>query len=462
MRLTLPTAKCEIYVDGFSGQDLLGRAETGKQLTALVDRLEDPVVIALDGPWGSGKSYFLQRWAGAHHNEFSGNSTVIYLDAFKNDYLDDPLIALTAAIADRFEKAEEAGRGRSWERAKRAAVSLSRPAFRIGLAMGTAGLSEVVGPALDAALKAAGEDIEQRAEDAFWAAEQSRRAAMEQFRGALDAITAGGEGEDEGSPIVIVVDELDRCRPDYALAMLEVAKHFFSVPRVHFVLGVNMNALQHIVRARYGVSVDAAEYLKRFVSIVLNLPESSDQYGRTVASYTYFEAVAARMEIPHSISKTLLGPHVKLLAKSGNLSLRDVERLLSHAVLVPDFESLIRYRSGYQVVVASCLILKALRPELYDAAIKNSIAIEQIDDFYGITAEMIGADQASRRSGKFSQDAMMINKCWSFIISGGESEKSDEKRELLSRMFDEFGDVHLPSFVRSIGESHFSNFRLIG
>lgn len=94
----------EIGKVGFdSGRDLLNRAETGKRLSELVERIEKPMVIALDGASGSGKSHFLRLWCGAHTLENDGTARVIYFDAFKHDYLDDPLVALTSAIIANLE-----------------------------------------------------------------------------------------------------------------------------------------------------------------------------------------------------------------------------------------------------------------------------------------------------------------------------------------------------------------------
>lgn len=81
------------------------------------------------------------------------------------------------------------------------------------------------------------------------------------------------------APIVIVIDELDRCRPDYALAVLEVIKHFFAVPKVHFILGINGEALESSVRARYGVDVDAESYLRKFINASFSLPRAIGHRG---------------------------------------------------------------------------------------------------------------------------------------------------------------------------------------
>ena len=89
----------------------------------------------------------------------------------------------------------------------------------------------------------------------FWDVHHAKIAAMDAFRLTLEELTK----PDDAKPIklVIMVDELDRCRPDYALSLLEIIKHFFNVEGVHFVLGVNLSELQNIVRARYGSNIKA-------------------------------------------------------------------------------------------------------------------------------------------------------------------------------------------------------------
>jgi hypothetical protein len=137
-----PAEEIALYETGFGADDLLNRRETGKRLSELLERVSQPVVIALDGPWGSGKTYFLKRWVGAHGLENDGNATTIYFDAFANDYFDDPLIGLTAALGERLPK-EKAG---SLGKVREIATSLLRPGLRIALAAATAGATEIAGP----------------------------------------------------------------------------------------------------------------------------------------------------------------------------------------------------------------------------------------------------------------------------------------------------------------------------
>lgn len=94
----------------------------------------------------------------------------------------------------------------------------------------------------------------EKALDDYWKHEEDKPTAMRDFRKTLEDFA-------KKSPLIIVIDELDRCRPDYALSVLEIIKHFFSLPGIHFVFGVNLEALENSVRCRYGPGIDAHGYL---------------------------------------------------------------------------------------------------------------------------------------------------------------------------------------------------------
>lgn len=74
-------------------------------------------------------------------------------------------------------------------------------------------------------------------------------------------------------PIFILVDELDRCRPDYAIELLEGIKHLFGVKGIYFVVATNIDQLSESVKAVYGTGFDGARYLKRFFDLEYTLPE---------------------------------------------------------------------------------------------------------------------------------------------------------------------------------------------
>ena len=74
--------------------------------------------------------------------------------------------------------------------------------------------------------------------------------------------------------LIIFIDELDRCRPDYAVQMLERIKHFFTIDNIIFVLSIDKNVICKSVKAIYGgLDIDTEAYLRRFVDLEFNLPK---------------------------------------------------------------------------------------------------------------------------------------------------------------------------------------------
>ena len=81
----------------------------------------------------------------------------------------------------------------------------------------------------------------------------------------------------ENHSLVIIIDELDRCRPTYAIELLETAKHLFAVDNIVFVLGINIAEMTHSIKALYGSDFDAEGYLRRFINLDYPLPDPNPE-----------------------------------------------------------------------------------------------------------------------------------------------------------------------------------------
>lgn len=390
MRLTIKEPEINIGKDGFKKHCKLGREETGKKLSELVEKVEDPIVIALDGSWGSGKSFFLKCWAGAHKTENGGKAEVVYFDAFQHDFLNDPLIALTGVLADKFEPKSK--QGKALALAKKAVAKLWRPAARIGVGIATAGLSEGVDAVGDAAVAVSGKEIDKAAES-FWQKEDGRRAAMNEFQNALKTLTQPDKGGN-AQKIIIIIDELDRCRPDYALSMLEVIKHFFAVDNVIFVLGVNLTELQNSVKARYGAGIDAERYLQKFIHLRMELPNRMGSGAKTdTIPIDYISTLATELSLPEDLVETV---QYYLRISQGNLdlSLRSVQRLASILALIP------RRLGGvdpmHRFVVTGAAIIKAFSPTLYTSLLNGEAKMTDINTVFGFYPQRYNTESGAK------------------------------------------------------------------
>lgn len=77
---------------------------------------------------------------------------------------------------------------------------------------------------------------------------------------------------ERGNRLVIFIDELDRCKPSYAVQLLERIKHYLCDDRITFVFSVNLAELQHTIKHYYGNTFDACRYLDRFFDMRISLP----------------------------------------------------------------------------------------------------------------------------------------------------------------------------------------------
>lgn len=379
MRLVYQAPEIELFEHSLndSDKDLIGLKQKGEDLSRLVDEIEDPMVIAVDGAWGSGKSHFLKLWAGSHQKAHEQDTTVVYFDAFENDYFDEPLIGLTKAIIDRLPPTSTTRK--FIQNTKKMASRLTMPALRVGGAIATAGATEITGAIADAAIRSGWRETE-KASEQFWSQFTAKQSAMFQFRKALDELT-GSDGT-ERRRLVIIIDELDRCRPDYALSLLEIAKHFFSTDNVHFVLGVNLSELRNSVKARYGASINAEKYLQKFLSIVFpfhsDLPHRRQQAGfvkhfETVCRQLGTFGSIVRHEFPTDLLKRL-SPHLKV-------SLRDVEKIASILVILP--ESRCR-QDVHRNLLIGLIILNVIRPDIIELAREGKLQYSQILELFDL------------------------------------------------------------------------------
>lgn len=382
MRFVPPEEEVILYEEGFK-EDFFNRQKIGKALSDIVERTEDPLVLALDGQWGSGKTHFLRRWAGAHSLQNGGNATTVYFDAFASDYFDSPLVGLISALSVRLPPAKAS----NLSKVKKSAWRFIKPVARIGIAAFTAGGSEAVGGIASAAIEATGKEAT-AAVDKFWKDAEGQQGAMNEVRAAIAALTVPDnqkENQNEVVPLIIIVDELDRCRPDYALAILEVIKHFFSVPHVHFILGVNLDALENSVKARYGSSIDAERYLRKFLSTTFTLPDIIGSIEPKSVTQIYVHKTADKMGLPIPIVNDIQD-HVKLLSRTHQISLRDMGKILSSFSLLPDaYFALDRARFQSETYVATTLIFaKIISPKTFDRFLTATITDSEMVSYFGI------------------------------------------------------------------------------
>lgn len=375
--------------EGFStGKDLFGKSLLASGMSHLVSTVEDPLVIAFDGQWGSGKTTFLKMWAG----ELRKNGhPVIFFDAFENDYVEDAFAALAREIVelaeDKAPPKSQVAKGIR-EKATRLGAVLLKGAAKVGLKVavraGTAGLASTED------LRNIAEDIEQEVEDAAEAymgelldRPRKQKQIAESFRMALaelPSLLAPPAEDERQKPLIFIIDELDRCKPHFALALLERIKHFMAVPNVHFVLGVHLTQLQGSVRYAYGHDIDAGAYLQKFINLtILNVPKATDPRDTDLHKYALY--LAKNLEVPVRRENKLdaIVETVIRLIQYEQMGYRTLERAFTVIALAIGFTPEDRLQLG--AIMGGLVMMKLLRPELFKKAKQGDLRLEEVRDF---------------------------------------------------------------------------------
>lgn len=233
-------------------------------------------VLNLNSVWGSGKTYFLKRWS----EDLKKHYPVVYVDAWKKDYSDDPLMTVISSIIEQLRN--QAGKNKDDPEFKvpRKLIGLLKaaaPGIARGLAKRYVGIDPVVIMNADEDTENIGSIKDENGEpiDMSVAASLVVKHLLEEHEAKSEAIESlkvivsewveavvGLKGKE--LPAFIFIDELDRCRPSYAVEMLETIKHIFDIKGVVFVVATDTEQLQHAVKAINCEGFDAKIYLSRF------------------------------------------------------------------------------------------------------------------------------------------------------------------------------------------------------
>ena len=275
MRIVTPPLNIQ-NDEGFT-RDILDRKGFADGLLNLVSRSSDELVISLDGKWGEGKTTFVRMWQGLLSEN---NIPNIYIDAFANDYVDDAFISIASSIttyaSENISKDKEETLKEFKGKAKKVGVQLLSWSAKIGVKAAT--LGAIKDSDIDE-LKDISKDLAKGTSDVIGNFVEERLTShaknievIESFKSILSKIPSE-ISNGENKPLVIIIDELDRCKPTYAVEVIEKVKHLFSVQKVVFVLVMHRNQLEEAVKSVYGQNIDAHTYLQKFINIETSLPK---------------------------------------------------------------------------------------------------------------------------------------------------------------------------------------------
>lgn len=408
------------------GDDALDRSRDARNLESLIAGQSGPLTLCLDGAWGTGKTFFLRRFKVQWE---SNGGTALYFNAWEDDNLDDPLFAL---IGQLWPLLKPDGMKVLVDDIKKCAIPLFKKA-----AIAKLGVEE--------------KDVSTPAANLFdeYTNLQSSR---QQFKQTLSKAARQIYENSSNRPLLFIIDELDRCRPSFAVELLERIKHLFPIEHIVFLVGVDREQVKASVRAVYG-DIDAENYLHRFFDVTVTLR----QYTPSQFVFATYGYTSSREMSPATLTvlRTRFNFAQKFctLIRHFNMSLREVEvAMRTYTLLISSHAE--------TVSVMMCGLLIALKMKnrvSYSHFVNWDLPIGKLVD--SIFGDLLEYDDLTDDSSPIS----FIRYLYQLEMSYGEgSQQQQELIDLIKRLENgskyDINSPIIPEFLRSKSETEIKDF----
>ena len=393
----------------FDTQDEFNRKPIAENIIRLLTSSIDLSPMVIDGGWGTGKTKFCQKLIQLMQEQHRDYQPV-YIDAFRSDHSGEPLLALLAEIIkactpeDTGEQPSEQRKNITRKVAKAAGFvmkTVTKAAVGHVLKQNTDDLAEglqkimndgqdadsLAETVTDAAATIASHTIDATVE-ALLREQIEAEKNLETLKACLKELAAD-------KPIILFIDELDRCRPDYAVDMLEVIKHVFDVENVKVVLVTNTKQLRAAINHRYGVEVDAQKYLDKFLKYSFALPEVIGGTNYLVRKYylvtiIYFHKLIRSSPMFNQFKDSIYNEYniyfISDMMERNNISLRETERFVHHLEIYLTLRGELKKerRIEYNLLIILGVYIFCFYPSLINDIYKERMDAKDIAQLFNI------------------------------------------------------------------------------
>ncbi|HCP98763.1 MAG TPA: AAA family ATPase [Pseudoalteromonas sp.] len=367
----------------FDERDEFKRKSIAEKAISLLHAEIDISPMVIDGSWGTGKTEFCHKLI----NLMQGNDThhLIYIDAFKADHADEPLMTVLAEVIKVLPD----------ENSKQSFIKKALPTVRYGLkTIAKAGVSHLLRQDIADVADDFDKEIQKTADKAIDATVEAVLKDHVKADKNLKALQAALKEITAVKPIVLFIDELDRCRPNFAVDMLEIIKHTFDVEGVKFVLITNTQQLKASINHCYGQSVDAQRYLDKFVKFTITLPETVDTnaHRESIAAIEHYKNLVISSHVLEGLKLFECGSirTIEKIIIANRLSLREVETVVRHIEVYVTLAQSNNLQSntvfGYKVLTILAIAIYSIQPEVALSILQKRLDAKDIGNCLGISS----------------------------------------------------------------------------
>lgn len=242
------------------------------EVTETIASNQKNVCYALNGAWGVGKSFVLELFEQYVKNEQSEETAsnkyfLFHYNCWEYDYYEEPLVAIVSSMLDEMEKQEKLFSSQAKAIIKSALKIIGKGL----LAKGNELVEEKTGINLEEVASVIRDANETRIKELE---ENEKYDSNFNFKKTLNAMKETVKSISKEKTLIFVVDELDRCLPEYAIKVLERLHHVFdNIPNVQVIIAVDKKQFEHTVKNIYGEGTNVDKYLAKFIDFEMNLDE---------------------------------------------------------------------------------------------------------------------------------------------------------------------------------------------
>lgn len=368
------TCKDLLEQDTILPKDLLGRTKTAKVLYNFIVKNKKGYVLNLDSSWGSGKTWFIRRTC----LELQKKHPTCYIDAWENDYKGEAIFLVLSKLIEslrEFQRPSTIGKIKNSKIAilsKNLAPEIVKAITKIDLekisdkysneSTSLSTHNKIYTDLLGSATKHLLDDFSRE--------DKAINELKKQIAELVDGAIANKKTNELEYPLIVFIDELDRCRPSFAIEMLESVKHIFCIPNIFFIISTHSNELQHSINAVYGERFSSEKYLEKFFDskLTLSTPSINDFISLSIKKSTIQLFIENTNDIFSSnienFSEILSG-----IAISHEIPLRNMQKALHEAnsiIMSSDNE-----KELFAIPLTCLVITKREMPALYNQLIEK-------------------------------------------------------------------------------------------
>ena len=281
--------------------DVLRRKLTAQNIKRILTSFSQNMVIGIQGEYGSGKSFFVQRLSEEMRKE---HYDTLYMNIWEQDISDNPIIGFCSQfVIGMKNEFPDSFSSRNTEDAETRLYRISSgmesyirqhviPQIIRNTTKGVMDLNVAKQHLAYGEANSSSEDTEQeRAVENLVSQYESDTKYIKDARNAIEESVSNirKDMSRTNSMLYVFVDEIDRCRPDYVIELLEAIKHVFDCKNVIFIMSFDRKQIDSCVRVKFGDTIDTREYLRRFFDYVVNLPDPEpDRFLTAISNNHYF------------------------------------------------------------------------------------------------------------------------------------------------------------------------------